>query len=147
MPMPLALIGTLLAHVAAAQTVWSMGAPWTDLAAVIASAAPGDTVLLNGMTFGTFALDKGLTIVGPGVILPMTFQSVQTTLAIPASERARIVDVDFVPFALFSVPDRVVADGTVTFERCDFGDGVPDSLTANGTIMLQRCTFTSADRK
>src|SRR5436190_17403962 len=51
-----------------AQAVWSMGAPWPDLGAVVASAAPGDIVLLNGLTFPALSITKGLTILGPGTI-------------------------------------------------------------------------------
>jgi hypothetical protein len=122
----------VLASVSSAQTVWSMGAPWPDLAAVIAQAAPGDIVRLNGLTFASFNMTKGLTILGPGVISAAANPT--TTLAIPPTQRAHVVDVDF-------TAHRVLATGTVTFEDCSFTGGVPYSLDTNGTILVQRCTF------
>jgi hypothetical protein len=120
-----------------------MGSPWTDLSAVIAAAAPGDTVLLNGMTFPPFSMQKGLTIVGPGVVAGV-LGSLQTTLTIPPGERAQVVDVDFQPFVHPSLglfgSNKVVADGRVTFEGCTFGQGVPNNLVTSGSVMLLRCS-------
>src|SRR5262245_12543872 len=138
----LVVVAVVLASASPAQTVWSMGAPWTDLAAVITAAAPGDIVLLNGMTFPPFTLTKGLTIVGPGVIqatMPLVPQ--YTVLTIPPAQHGHVVDVDFPPFVY---PHGVRATGTVTFEDCTFCVGVPDSLAINGTILLHRCTFVPA---
>src|SRR5262245_34426675 len=136
----LVVVAVVLASASPAQTVWSMGAPWTDLAAVITAAAPGDIVMLNGMTFPPFQLPKGLTIVGPGVIQPSIAGPLYTVFTIPPAQHAHVVDVDFLHFGY---PHSVRATGTVTFEDCSFGVGSPDSLTIiNGTVLLHRCTFT-----
>ncbi len=141
---PIAVVAAFVCS-AAAQTVWSMGAPWTDLAAVVGAAAPGDIVLLNGMTFPPFALNKGLTFVGPGVIRPPVSSSGTTALVIPTTQRAHFLDVDFLPAAVFDwYTHAVTANGVVTFEDCTFGAGVPYSLAVAGTILLERCTFTPA---
>ncbi len=133
-----------LAAAAPAQTVFDMGAPWTDLAAVFTAAAPGDIVRLNGLTFPPFALSKGLTIVGPGTIQPTSFPgTVQSTLTIPAGQYARLVDVEFAPlvvaFGLGFTPHSVVADGSITFDRCRFRQGQPCNLTTSGSVLLNRC--------
>src|SRR5262245_23676835 len=90
----------VLASGSSARTVWSMGAPWTNLAAVIAQAAPGDIVRLNGLTFPPFNMTKGLTILGPGVI--SLTASPPTTLSIPQAERAHVVNVDFTGNGVFA---------------------------------------------
>jgi hypothetical protein len=133
-----------LATAAPAQTVWNMGAPWTDLAAVLTAAAPGDVVRLNGLTFPPFALTKGLNIVGPGTIQPPSFPGpVQSTLTIPAGQQARLVDVEFAPlviaFGLGFTPHSVVADGSITFDSCRFRQGQPCNLTTSGSVLLHRC--------
>ncbi|HEX6810097.1 MAG TPA: hypothetical protein VF384_00615 [Planctomycetota bacterium] len=132
----------VLASVSPAQTVWSMGSPWTDLAAVIAQAVPGDIVLLNGLTFPPFTLTKGLTILGPGAIRPAlsSVGNQLTTLMVPAAQRTHVVGVDFLEFV--GVTHGVSATGTVTFEDCIFGAGEGNSLQVAGTILMHRCTFT-----
>jgi len=133
-----------LAAAAPAQTVFDMGAPWTDLGAVFTAAAPGDIVRLNGLTFPPIALTKGLTIVGPGTIQPPSYTGpVQSTLTIPAGQYARFVDVEFAPqsFALgiLFTAHSVVADGSITFDRCRFRQGHPCNLTTSGSVLLNRC--------
>lgn len=140
------LLGLAFASVAAAQTTWSMGSPWTDLATVLAAAAPGDVVLLNGLTFPPIDLTKGLTILGPGTIATtLALPNVQSTLTIPPGERAHLVDVDFQPLLYLGVViagQRVVADGDITFENCTFRAGAPSNLLTAGAVMLHRCTVT-----
>jgi hypothetical protein len=130
--------------IATAQTVWSMGAPWTDLAAVLVAAAPGDIVRLNGLTFPPFVLSKGLTMIGPGVIAAASGTAPLTTLSIPPGENAQLVDVDFQPFTLPVIGllggHRVVAQGSVTFDNCTFRQGNPHNLETAGTVLLHRCT-------
>ncbi len=121
-----------------------MGSPWTDLAAVIAAAAPGDIVLLNGMTFPPIVMNKGLTILGPGSIAAGVGTALQSTLTIPAGERAHLSDVGFVPYGIpgFGLlgGHKVVANGRVTFEHCFFHQGVPNNLVVSGDILLNRCS-------
>ena len=131
----------------APQTVWSMGAPWTDLNTVFAAAAPGDIVLLNGMTFAPFALSKGLTLVGPGTIVPVPAfpQYAVSTLSIPPGQRAHVAGISFLPLSgtgWILMAHMVSATGTVTFEDCTFSTGTPHSLSVAGTILLHRCTCT-----
>lgn len=129
---------------APAQTVWDMGAPWTDLGAVFAAAAPGDIVRLNGLTFPPIALGKGLTILGPGTIQPASYSGpVQSTLTVPAGQYARLVDVEFAPqsfaLGLLFTAHAVVADGAIAFDGCRFRQGHPCNLTTSGSVLLTRC--------
>ena len=133
-----------LATAAPAQTVWSMGAPWTDLAAVLAAAAPGDIVRLNGLTFPPFTMTKGLTIVGPGTIQPAASSGpVQSTVTVPAGQFARFADVEFAPqvfaLGLGFTPHAVAADGAITFDGCRFRQGHPCNLSTSGSVLLNRC--------
>lgn len=144
MRLVLAPVLLALATAAPAQTVFDMGAPWTDLGAVFTAAAPGDIVRLNGLTFPPIALSKGLTIVGPGTIQPANFTGpVQSTLTIPAGQQARLVEVEFAPlviaFGLGFTAHSVVANGTITFDRCRFRQGHPCNLATSGSVLLHRC--------
>jgi hypothetical protein len=127
------------------QAVWSMGSPWTDLAVVIAAAAPGDIVLLNGLTFPSFALNKGLVIVGPGTIQPNTslFPVSVTTLTIPVGQHAHFSDVSFLPILPFFL-HRVDANGSVTFVGCTFREGTPHNLISYGTVLLHHCSVSGS---
>lgn len=120
-----------------------MGAPWTDLDQVIVMAAPGDVVLLNGLQFPPFTLTKGLTLIGPGTIRPFTFAAVNqvSTLTVPPGQQAHVAAVDFAPHPVIgAVTNRVVANGRVTFENCNFGAGAPNNLIVSGTILLHHCS-------
>jgi hypothetical protein len=123
-----------------AQTSWSMGAPWTDLGAVIAMAAPGDIVRLNGREFPPVVLNKGLTVLGPGRIRAASIVA-STTVAVPAGQQAHFVEVDFEPFPLFGGTHSVDVTGTATFEQCTFGAGQPSNVIANGTVLLRDCAL------
>ena len=127
-----------------AQAVWSMGAPWLDLDQVIAMAAPGDVVQLNGLQFPPFTMNKGLTLIGPGTILPFTSVPTNqvTRFAAPAGELAHVVDVTFTTHPVFQAfTNGVEATGAVTFEGCSFGPSNPANLTVAGTVLLHHCTI------
>jgi len=127
-----------------AQAVWNMGAPWLDLDQVIAMAAPGDVVQLNGLQFAPFTMNKGLTLIGPGTILPFTSVPINqvTRFAVPAGELAHVVDVTFTPHPVFGfLTNGVEATGAVTFEGCSFGPSNPASLVVDGTVLLHHCTI------
>lgn len=131
-----------------AQTIWSMGAPYTDLDAVLTLAAPGDIVRLNGMQFGPFALTKGLTILGPGTIRPSAPAggAVATTIVVPSGERAHVAEVQFMSTSSsFGVRmHTVVAQGAVTFEQCAFHQGAPFTVEVSGNVMMRSCSVTGS---
>lgn len=133
-----------------AQTIWSMGAPYTNLDAVLTAAAPGDIVLLNGMLFAPFTLTKGLTILGPGTIRPSASGggAVTTTIVVPAGERAHVAEVQFSSTQLSSTlgvaMHMVVAQGDVTFEQCAFHQGAPFCLDAAGNVLLRGCSVSGS---
>ena len=134
------LVALTLAGSVSAQTVWQMGTgPFgTDLVATIAAAAPGDIIMLNGLTFPAFTLAKGLTLIGPGTVQPGATGPI-TTIAIPTGQVAHFVDTEFVPVATW-VAHRVEVTGTATFEGCRFGVGVPHDLVSAGNVLLRDCT-------
>ena len=138
------LLALTLAGSLPAQTVWQMGTgPFgTDLAATIAAAAPGDIIMLNGLTFPVFTLAKGLTLIGPGTVQPGGLATI-TTIAIPTGQVGHFVSIDFQPLGLPGWPmvaHRVDVSGTATFEDCRFGLGVPRNLVTAGNVLLRGCT-------
>lgn len=92
-------VATLLAVPVVAQTTWTVrasgGAQFTSLAAAVAAASPGDTILVQQPAMLEavvgFTTDKGLTIVGEGGAVPIaTTATPIEVVGLPAGQRFRM---------------------------------------------------------
>ncbi|MCA8948746.1 MAG: hypothetical protein KDE27_04545 [Planctomycetes bacterium] len=142
MPHPARSVAILLFSCAGAfaQTVWSAegNTGTNNLTTVLAQVAPGDIVeLVPGTgTFPPFTLNVGIELIGPGQVVG------DVVLTIPAGQRMRVADVDF----LVQGPDRVSTTGDVAFEHCTFDPGTPlansawlNLAIASGTVFMRDC--------
>lgn len=148
----------LFTTTAVAQTTWVVP-DGADLAPWIAQAVPGDVLQLNA-NHPPFNLDKGLVLLGAGsgtVIWPMGWAPTifDSTMNVPAGQRARIAGLRFTGWSQFSgmyppVGQRVVVRGAISFEDCRFelSTNVTGALAGavdvlSGEVVLTRCHLQS----
>lgn len=127
-----------------AQAIWTASS--SNLQAVFQQAAPGDVVLLpGGGPYEPFQLTKGLTLIG--VLSQTQIENQQgpthdSSITVPAGQRARIVDLDFRQ-AAYGGGHHVQVNGDVAFEHCRFQPssfGNPESVEIlDGDVRMHHC--------
>lgn len=148
-----------LAPVAAAQSVWVVdplggpGADFTALAPAVDAAAPGDVLVLRGVSFGALVLDgKGLTVVADEGFEPFLFgQDGPGVLVrnLPAGQSVVVRGCAIERNALVPGPklEITACSGAVWLEHCrTFVAGAPAArVEASADVVLHACEFRGTD--
>lgn len=140
-PSPLSPLAFLLATSAMAQAVHTVGPGQTypDIAAAIAAAAPGDIVRVAAGTYGTFTLDKGLTLradpIGAAVVVAGTGIA-SCYFEPPANQTATVEGLTLQVTAVVRRPGSGMPAGAVAFTgtNVEWGMNVQDA-----NVVLRNC--------
>jgi hypothetical protein len=152
--------GLLLAPAAAAQRLIivdaSGGGAFTAINPAIESATHGDTILVRAGSYQSFRVDRGVSVIGEGVVLltaPVHYPSV-TIAGVPAGQTAAVRGFIGFPFISLMIedndgavhvqgmglPSRVLNNRSLTLRRLGTGRG---SLTiTSSNVVLQQCNLT-----